>query len=1007
MTDNNISAAFLPASDYEFVDVMDIFKQAAEEMEPTDMYFMEGFGLLEAMSAIEIGEPRLDTGFVNDDENPSAFDPLTPMLPEEICWILDRAFACEAGWHTGRLLSHTVFTLTYIHELPNMEVDLSSSSFSPIDPLRPMELVTAVLRPAVQGLLKCCDLAWRELSTGAMLDGEDWQGDKCEVSLLEGIPTTAIISRLNEAASWILRSKKIPERWRHPLRTRILLRKALLQLMESQGCTDPARFIMFIDDARECLAFVRSNPALELKQSSPARRAFDPMIVRRLSTAVPANRIAELDVDQAWDVLVSLLDDLHDLSNLTKTLSFTSWEIAGSIRVWSSRPRCQTPYSRSLAQKTLYNGVLVLHHFPFKWLMDRFFFESLCVSYESILRGINDRWSKAASPPIQNMERILFTLLSPHIRNHWANGPRRRRYLMKSLVAWHRLCDLLLDVTSSLKPEDKPKDDILRFLPTTALLWRLSVVQEVVFSGFQLELYSPEEIPFAYWYAAQVIEVRLECLDHLIPVVPKSSLTYQEYEFQRQFLTALQLMTMSTFIASVSMMSCDWNAMRPNHYKRYKWAYKPEYDGIKAFPVASPNFHRFIHVCEEIAHDETLEISPGDMIKLAKVIFKQMLQVGSLGGWAGSWTKDRTQFVRQTLFACEALAAMPASSDEMEIFDIGLLKEAEEVVFKTRLTSRPSPYHKAVILLEPDIAGTPDIRRPLTRSRKTVPTTEIADLEDAVHRKERTTVPKRKSIKTALDKPHPAPENWRTVYDTIKDMRSRVVAPVDTMGCDQAQFKESDPKNSRFATLVSLMLSSQTKDEVTDAAVAQLRKTLGGSLSVAAMIEADETAITSAIGKVGFWRRKTGYLKKTALRLRDEFDSDVPKTVDELCSLPGVGPKMAFLALQVAWNLNVGIGVDVHVHRISNRLGWHKPPTKTPEETRLNLQSWLPTELHPEINHLLVGFGQTICLPTRPRCETCLLSENYLCPSAKKTASSPSKQSKVSKIEITLTDTRD
>jgi len=94
------------------------------------------------------------------------------------------------------------------------------------------------------------------------------------------------------------------------------------------------------------------------------------------------------------------------------------------------------------------------------------------------------------------------------------------------------------------------------------------------------------------------------------------------------------------------------------------------------------------------------------------------------------------------------------------------------------------------------------------------------------------------------------------------------------------------------------------------------------------------------------------YLKQAAIRLRDDFKSDVPDTVDALCSLPGVGPKMAFLALQIAWNMWVptvlirdkfvtnfsvrhdGIGVDVHVHRITNLLGWHKPPTKTPEQTR-------------------------------------------------------------------------
>ncbi|KAI0628808.1 DNA glycosylase [Trametes polyzona] len=251
---------------------------------------------------------------------------------------------------------------------------------------------------------------------------------------------------------------------------------------------------------------------------------------------------------------------------------------------------------------------------------------------------------------------------------------------------------------------------------------------------------------------------------------------------------------------------------------------------------------------------------------------------------------------------------------------------------------------------------------------------------------------KPKPIPTALETPHPAPPHWRETYDTIKRMRSRIVAPVDTMGCDQAQLKETDPKNQRFSTLVSLMLSSQTKDEVTDAAVAKLREAVGGTLSVDAILRADESAISEAICKVGFWRRKTQlvtvsyairYIKQAAQKLRDEFDSDVPKTVDELCSLPGVGPKMAFLALQVAWKINVGIGVDVHVHRITNRLGWHKPPTKTPEETRLNLQSWLPVELHPEINHMLVGFGQMICLPVGPKCDQCELSDG-LCPSARK-----------------------
>ncbi|EJD48672.1 DNA glycosylase [Auricularia subglabra TFB-10046 SS5] len=251
-----------------------------------------------------------------------------------------------------------------------------------------------------------------------------------------------------------------------------------------------------------------------------------------------------------------------------------------------------------------------------------------------------------------------------------------------------------------------------------------------------------------------------------------------------------------------------------------------------------------------------------------------------------------------------------------------------------------------------------------------------------------------------LEVPHPAPAHWREVYDTIHRMRDNLVAPVDTMGCHTPAMKEEDPKTKRYVTLVALMLSSQTKDEVTHAAVMNLREALGG-LTVDNILAADDSVISGAIAKVGFWRRKTEYLKKAAQKLRDEFDSDVPKTVDELCSLPGVGPKMAFLCLQSAWKLNVGIGVDTHVHRITNRLGWHKPTTTTPEQTRLNLQSWLPKDLHYDVNHMLVGFGQTICLPVGPKCDVCELSAKKLCPSARVV---PVKGKAKPKVEIALED---
>jgi endonuclease-3 len=134
------------------------------------------------------------------------------------------------------------------------------------------------------------------------------------------------------------------------------------------------------------------------------------------------------------------------------------------------------------------------------------------------------------------------------------------------------------------------------------------------------------------------------------------------------------------------------------------------------------------------------------------------------------------------------------------------------------------------------------------------------------------------------------------------------------------------------------------------------------------------------INKVGFHNVKTKYIKQTAEILRDKFNSEIPDTIEGLVSLPGVGPKMAYLTMSAAWGKDEGIGVDVHVHRITNLWGWHK--TQNPEQTRAALESWLPRDKWHDINNLLVGFGQTICLPVGRKCGDCKLSERGLCPSA-------------------------
>jgi endonuclease-3 len=176
------------------------------------------------------------------------------------------------------------------------------------------------------------------------------------------------------------------------------------------------------------------------------------------------------------------------------------------------------------------------------------------------------------------------------------------------------------------------------------------------------------------------------------------------------------------------------------------------------------------------------------------------------------------------------------------------------------------------------------------------------------------------------------------------------------------------------------MLSSQTKDTVNAVAMENLKHGLRGGFNLEALLEVEPTELNAMINKVGFHNNKTKFIKQVAPILRDKFDGDIPDTIEGLVSLPGVGPKMAYLTMSAAWGRDEGIGVDVHVHRITNLWGWHK--TSTPEQTRAALEAWLPREKWHDINHLLVGFGQTICLPVGRRCDECDLNTKNLCPSA-------------------------
>jgi endonuclease-3 len=210
---------------------------------------------------------------------------------------------------------------------------------------------------------------------------------------------------------------------------------------------------------------------------------------------------------------------------------------------------------------------------------------------------------------------------------------------------------------------------------------------------------------------------------------------------------------------------------------------------------------------------------------------------------------------------------------------------------------------------------------------------------------------------SAASVPLSPPTGWRETYDLITELRADRTAVVDTMGCEAIN-ESADEETQAYQTLISLMLSSQTKDTVNAATMEKLR---AHGLSVGNVLATPDDVLHDLIRGVGFHNNKVRYIKQATQILQEQHGGKVPDTMDALLALPGVGPKMALITLHVAFGKVEGISVDTHVHRICNQLGWAGAAgTKQPEATRKIIEGWMPREVWPEVNLLLVGLGQEV-----------------------------------------------
>jgi endonuclease-3 len=181
---------------------------------------------------------------------------------------------------------------------------------------------------------------------------------------------------------------------------------------------------------------------------------------------------------------------------------------------------------------------------------------------------------------------------------------------------------------------------------------------------------------------------------------------------------------------------------------------------------------------------------------------------------------------------------------------------------------------------------------------------------------------------------------------------------------------------NRLELLIAVILSAQCTDERVNSVTADLFEKYDGPEDYAAV---DQDELAEDISSITYYNSKAGYITEACQQIVDEYDGQVPDTMDQLTDLPGVGRKTANVVLQHGHDVVEGIVVDTHVQRLSQRLGLTEQ--RTPERVEEELMDLVPGEEWQQLTHLLISHGRAVCSARSPDCSDCVLED--LCPSSK------------------------
>ncbi|KAI8630836.1 Mak10-domain-containing protein [Xylariaceae sp. FL1651] len=510
------------------IDITDKFASAVKTLAPGELVKDEHFTLFESVSALEIMDPKMDSGVLEEGESlDEEYDVTRGLLPEEILGIIDQLLCLEMAWHLGYPLSQTLLTSVYVEALMNPRpTTIEEVNFTrvPQDPIMKSSLLF-VLRSYCAGLLKACCLVNELMKEELYYEEEDFVTNTYDRSLLYDIPTSDVTSLLQKARTELqAMSNNFPLDICAALGYRLDLRMAFLDAIDLSATrnADSESTKIPWTQMRGLIDHIEDQHAL----GSPVPEAFSIKLQRRLASTMPPRPMVKLSFEECISHFKQFFQNGIEVTDVLEYRDPQS--LVNFVLMFQAQKPQPHVFIRTILQNLLFKDMVVLDHYSIRQLLDHDvsiavlpYGPHLDRSFDDIEVPTDPRHQIASQMELfrQRVADVYLDLF----RILCQNRCRVRRTLCHHIQEW----DILeADVGEIEERLQAPlREEALRlghgtettYLPLTSwvYLYKLRQMEWIVQLGFELRVYQHDELAGMYHYLKRLASLRAQHTEHV------------------------------------------------------------------------------------------------------------------------------------------------------------------------------------------------------------------------------------------------------------------------------------------------------------------------------------------------------------------------------------------------------------------------------------------------------------------------------------------------------------